>query len=273
MLYFLFTFFVIYLFLNYLCKLLVPLFSRSWTWVVVKALVLMLPAGIMVSFIIQLHSIPLIQKWSLGLNLDLDFPCLIKNYLNYPLRFQKMMRVTQRRKIWNKHHLPVVSLMQKLLLVVNLVASLAQKLEALGPMWLANPILPPSLMFWPTNSECFASHILPFTFAWRDEVVLVLNRCWWALHSWSTYMLQSVLLSIVSFLINSDMVFKLAIIIKEGFTFLFNRDSPCLQSRENSPSRNKFLNLIKLLLFSKILFFFWIIYFIPCPNTQIGKNI
>jgi hypothetical protein len=37
--------------------------------------------------------------------------------------------------------------MQKLLLVVNLVASLAQKLEALGLMWLANPILPPSLMF------------------------------------------------------------------------------------------------------------------------------
>jgi hypothetical protein len=42
------------------------------------------------------------------------------------------MRVTQRRKILNKHHLLVVSLMQKLLLVVNLVASLMQKLECFG---------------------------------------------------------------------------------------------------------------------------------------------
>jgi hypothetical protein len=56
--------------------------------VVVKALTLVLLAGIMVSFIIQLHSVPLIQKLSLGLDLDLDFLCLIKNYLRC-LRFSE----------------------------------------------------------------------------------------------------------------------------------------------------------------------------------------
>jgi hypothetical protein len=57
--------------------------------VVVKALTLVLLAGIMVSFIIQLHSVPLIQKLSLGLDLDLDFLCLIKNNLKCPLRFSE----------------------------------------------------------------------------------------------------------------------------------------------------------------------------------------